>query len=53
VNLGNNASDTCAMLSEAYWVEAMKKWFKESSCVKITNEDNAHHLLQYQGYCSL
>jgi len=22
-------------------------------CVNITNEDNAHHYLQYQGYCSL
>jgi hypothetical protein len=37
VRLGKNASDTCAMLSEAYRGEAMKescvsewhKWFKE------------------------
>jgi hypothetical protein len=25
----------------------------ESLFVKITNEDNDHHFLQYQGYCSL
>jgi len=26
---------------------------QESSHVKITNKDNTHHFLQYQGYCSL
>jgi len=26
---------------------------QESSHVEITNEDNAHHFLRYQGYCSL
>jgi hypothetical protein len=26
---------------------------QESSRVKITTEDNAHHFLQYQGYYSL
>jgi len=26
---------------------------QESSCVEITNEDNAHHFPWYQGYCSL
>jgi hypothetical protein len=57
VNLGTNASDTCAMLSKAYGGEAMQKlrvfewhkWFNESykniENVKITNEDNAHHFL--------
>jgi hypothetical protein len=49
------------MLSKVYVGEAMKKssasewhkWFKEGLHIKITNEDNAHHLLQYQGYYSL
>jgi len=61
VKLGKNASDTCAMLSEAYEGEIMKKssvsvwhkWFKESSHVKIINGHNDHHFHQYQGYCSL
>jgi len=61
VKLGKNASDTYAMLSMAYGGEAMKrssvselhKWFKVSLHVEITNEDNAHHFLCYQGYCSL
>jgi hypothetical protein len=46
VKLGKNASDTCAMLSDAYGGEAMKKLsvfglhkrFKESSHIEITNE---------------
>jgi hypothetical protein len=45
VKLGNNAIDTCAMFSEVYGGEAMKKsnvfeWhkqLKESSNVKIIN----------------
>jgi len=52
--------DTCAVLSKAYGGETMKiltvfewyKWFKESLHMKITNEDNAHHFLWYQGFCS-
>jgi hypothetical protein len=53
VKLGKNVSDTYAVLSEAYVGEAMKKscvfewhkWFKVSSHVKITNEDNVHYFL--------
>jgi hypothetical protein len=48
------------MLFEAYREEAMKKSsvserqkrIKESSHVEITNEDNDHYFLRYQGYCS-
>jgi hypothetical protein len=47
--------------AEAYGRETMKKssvsewhtWFSYSFHVKITNRDNAHHFLQYQGFCSL
>jgi hypothetical protein len=60
VKLGKNSSDTCAVFSEAYGAETMKKssgfewnkWFKEGWRVEMTNEDNAHHLLRCQGYCS-
>jgi hypothetical protein len=60
VKLGNNASDTCALLFETYGGEAMKKsdvfeWhrrFKEGPHVEIANEDKAHNLLQCQGHCS-
>jgi hypothetical protein len=60
VKLGKNSSDTGTLLSKAYGGEVMKnqvffEWherFKERSHVKIS-EDNAHHFLQYQGYCSL
>jgi len=60
VKLGKNASDTFALLSEAYKGKALKsqvvfewrKWFKESSCISITNECNVHHTPQYQRYCS-
>jgi hypothetical protein len=53
-----NATDTCAMLSEAYGGEAVKNlsvfvWnrgFKGITHVKITNEDNPHHFFQYQDY---
>jgi hypothetical protein len=49
------------MLSIAYGGEDLKKssvfkWhkrFKEGLHVKTTNEDNAHHFLQHQGYHSL
>jgi hypothetical protein len=61
VKLGKNASDACAVLSEAYWEEAVYnlnvfewcKRFKESSHFEITNEDYAYHFLRYVGYCSL
>jgi hypothetical protein len=46
VKLGNNANGTCAIFSEAYWEEALKKssvfeWHKgpmKRSHVEITNE---------------
>jgi hypothetical protein len=61
VKVGKNISNTCAMLSEAYAGEAMKKssvfqwykWFKVSLHVKITDEVNAHEFVPHQGYCSL
>jgi hypothetical protein len=61
VKLGKNARGICAMFSEAYGGDDMKKssvfewhkWFKDSLHVNITNEDNAHYCLQYQRYCSL
>jgi hypothetical protein len=61
VKLGKNASDTCAILSGPYEGEAMRKsnvfdWykrFKVRSHVEITNEENSHHFLRCQGYCSL
>jgi uncharacterized metal-binding protein len=53
IKLTKNSSDTCEMLSKDYEQEDMKrasvsewhKQFKESSHVKITNEDNAHYFL--------
>jgi hypothetical protein len=61
VQLGKNAGDICAVLSNVYGREAMKKssifeWhkqFRESLHVEITNEDNGPNFLQYHGYCSL
>jgi len=61
VKLDKNASDICAMFSEAYVVGAVRKssffewrrWFKENSHVEMTDEDSAHRLLRYQVYCSL
>jgi SOS response regulatory protein OraA/RecX len=58
LKLGKNASVTSVILSEAHGEEAMKnsrvsewhKQFKENFHAKITNEDNAHHFLQYRGY---
>jgi hypothetical protein len=54
VKLGKNASDTCAMLSEAYGGEAMKmpnvlEWHKRfTKClhIEITNENHANHFLR-------
>jgi hypothetical protein len=51
VKLGKNASDICAMLSEAYGGKAVEnssvferyKRFKVSSHFQITNEDSPHH----------
>jgi hypothetical protein len=58
VKFGKNASETCAKFSEACGGEAVRKlcvfeWYKHFKEVKITNEENVHHFLQYQGYCSL
>jgi hypothetical protein len=61
VTLGKNASDTFIMLFEAYGGEGMKKssvseWYKQFKGrwhVKITYDENDHHFLRYQGYCSL
>jgi hypothetical protein len=58
VKLGKNASHKFSMITRAYWGEGMKKssvfkgykWFKECLHVKFTDEENAHHLLQYQEY---
>jgi len=48
------------VLSEAYGGEAMKKSSVLSSIIgskrapmKVTNEENAHQFLRFQGYCSL
>jgi hypothetical protein len=57
VKLEKNATDICAMLSEVCGGDGMektsvfewKKCFKESSHVKITNEDNTDYLLRYLG----
>jgi uncharacterized metal-binding protein len=58
VKLGNNASDTCAVLSKAYGGQCMKtsrvfERYKRFNEKVEDNEDNAHHFLRYQGYCSL
>jgi hypothetical protein len=61
VKLGKNANGIYAILSEAYEGEPVvmsnvsEKYrrFKVSSDVEITNENNAHHFLRYEGYCSL
>jgi len=52
VKLGENASNTCAMLFEAYGGEAIKvssvlDWHKQFKSLHIrnANEDNAHHFL--------
>jgi hypothetical protein len=54
VKLGKNADNACAVLFEACGsvkeessVLEWHKRFKESSHVRIANEDNAHHFLQY------
>jgi hypothetical protein len=59
VNLVKNASHTCAMLSEAYGRKAMKSEVflsginsSKGAHMSITNEDNAHHFLRYEGSCS-
>jgi hypothetical protein len=59
--LTGNASDICEIPSEAYGGEAMKnskvserhKRFKVGCENVIDDDDNAHHFLRYQGYCSL
>jgi hypothetical protein len=58
VKLGKNASDTYAVLFEAYEGEAVKKseWheqFINSLHVEITHENSRHHFLCYKGYCSV
>jgi hypothetical protein len=50
VKLGENASDSCAVLSEAYRGEAMKKSVVflngiNGLHVEITDEDSAYHFL--------
>jgi uncharacterized pyridoxamine 5'-phosphate oxidase family protein len=61
VKLGKTASNTHAVLLEAFQREALKKsrvseWhkqFKENSNIEITSYENAHHFLLYRGHCSL
>jgi len=61
VKLEANASDICAILSEAYGCEAMRnssvfewhKRFKEGHETVEDDEDNVHRLLRYQVICSL
>jgi hypothetical protein len=54
--LGENTSDTCAMLSDANEKISYEEVFmsginvsQRSSHVQIINEDTAHHFFQYQG----
>jgi hypothetical protein len=59
VKLGKNASDTCAMVSEGYGGEAMKKsnvseWykrFKKGHEYVEDDEDSSHHFFRYQLHC--
>jgi len=57
VKLGNDAGDTCAMLSVAYGERLSKSHVflnGVNGSKRVTrNEDKAHHFLRYQGYCSL
>jgi hypothetical protein len=59
VKLGKNESDTCAMLSilsqkqTINFITADTTITQQSSHIEITYEDNVHHFLRYQGYCSV
>jgi len=53
VKYGKNASDTCALLSEAYGGEDTKKIMFLSGANGSKTGGIAYNFLRYQGYCSL